>query len=117
MANVDIHYFREALNCAVRKGFDGDEILSTLGINITPNQQRVDGEQMTRLVQYVWANLNDEFLGCTKQPCKLGVFPFMAHHVFHYKSLEKMLKQGVSFYNLVTDDMQMKGVRGGYGSE
>lgn len=113
MAKVDIHYFNEALNCAVRKGFNSDEILSTLDITITPNQQRVDGEQMTRLVQYVWANLNDEFLGCTTNPCKLGMFPFMAHHVFHYTSLEKMLEQGASFYNLVTDDIQMKLVRGG----
>jgi len=113
MAKVDIHYFHEVLNCALRKGFDGHEILSALGITLTPKQQRVDGEEMTRLVQYVWANLNDEFLGCTKHPCKLGVFPFMAHHVFHYKSLEKMLLQGISFYNLVTDDIKMKLVRAG----
>lgn len=113
MAKVDMHYFREALNCAIRKGFDGDEILSTLDINITPNQQRVDGEQMARLVQYVWANLNDEFLGCTNQPCKLGMFPFMARHVLHYKSLENMLEQGISFYSLVTDDLQMKLLRSG----
>ena len=113
MAKVDIHYFNQALDCAVRKGFDGDDILLTLGIIITPNQQRVDGEQMARLVQYVWAKLNDEFLGCTQHPCKTGIFPFMAHHVFHYKSLDKMLEQGISFYNLVTDDVQMKLVRAG----
>lgn len=113
MAKVDIHYFREALNCAVRKGFNGDKILSILGIVISPNQQRVDDEQMTRLVQYVWANLNDEFLGCTNKPCKMGMFPFMARHVLHYKSLGEMLEQGMSFYNLVTDDIQMKLVRSG----
>ena len=113
MAKVDIHYFNQALDCAVRKGFDGDDILLTLGIIITPNQQRVDGEQMARLVQYVWAKLHDEFLGCTQHPCKTGIFPFMAHHVFHYKSLDKMLEQGISFYNLVTDDVQMKLVRAG----
>ncbi|WP_114325836.1 AraC family transcriptional regulator [Candidatus Colwellia aromaticivorans] len=113
MAKVDMHYFREALNCAVRKGLDCDAILSTLGINIEPDQQRVDGEQMASLVQYVWANLNDEFLGCTNQPCKLGMFPFMARHVLHYKSLEKMLEQGISFYNLVTDDLKMKLVKSG----
>ena len=113
MAKVDIHYFREALSCAVRKGFDGDEILSALNIVISPNQKRVDDEQMTRLVQYVWATLNDEFLGCTKQPCKKGMFPFMARHVLPYQSLEKMLEQGVTFYNLVTNDIQMKLVKHG----
>ncbi len=111
MAKVDIHYFREALNCAVRKGFDGDAILSALDIVITPTQQQVDDEQMTRLVQHVWASLNDEFLGCTTHPCKVGMFPFMARHVLHYKSLEKILEQGIFFYNLVTDDIQMKLVK------
>ena len=113
MAKVDMHYFRVALGCAVRKGFDGDEILSALNIVITPNQKRVDDEQMTRLVQYVWATLNDEFLGCTKQPCKTGMFPFMARHVLNYQSLEKMLEQGIIFYNLVTNDIQMKLVKSG----
>lgn len=117
MAKVDIHYFNEALNCAVRKGFDGDDILSTLNIEISPNQQQVDGEQMTRLVQYVWAKLKDEFLGCTNQPCKVGMFAFMAHHVLHYQSLEEMLEQGVCFYNLMTNDIQMKLVKRGEEAE
>jgi AraC-like DNA-binding protein len=111
MAKVDMHYFREALNCAVRKGYNGDEILARLDIVIAPNQQRVDDEQMTRLVQYVWANLNDEFLGCTNQPCKTGMFPFMARHVLPYQTLGKMLEQGITFYNLVTNDIQMKLVK------
>jgi len=113
MAKVDIHYFNEVLNCAVRKGFDGNSILSELGIILTPNQQRVNGEQMTRLMQYMWASLNDEFLGCTNSPCKMGMFSFMANYALHYKSLEKVIEQGVSFYNLVTDDIQMKLVRRG----
>jgi len=113
MAKVDMHYFQEALNCAVRKGYNGGEILALLDIDITPNQQRVDDEQMTRLVQYVWALLNDEFLGCTEQPCKNGMFPFMARHVLHYQSLEKMLEQGIIFYNLMTNDIQMKLVKTG----
>jgi AraC-like DNA-binding protein len=111
MAKVDIHYFNEALNCAVRKGFDGDAILAVLDIVILPNQQWVNSEQMTRLVQYVWASLNDEFLGCTDHPCKMGMFPFMARHVLHYKSLENMLEQGISFYNLMTENIQMKLIR------
>lgn len=113
MAKVDIHYFNEVLNCAVRKGFDRETILTKLCIMIAPNQEQVDGEQMSRLVQYVWATLNDEFLGCTNQPCKVGMFPFMARHVLHYKNLDKMLEQGISFYNLITDDMKMKLVRRG----
>jgi len=108
MAKVDLHYFNCALACAKRKGIDVETLLTELAFNIQPSQQRVDSEQMTRLVQLVWRKLGDEFLGCTKNPCKSGSFSFMAKHVFHYNTLERMLAQGISFYNLITDDIQMQ---------
>jgi AraC-like DNA-binding protein len=117
MAKVDLHYFNRALACAQRQGYDGDVILAQLGITIASDQQRVDSDQMTRLIQHVWTKLNDEFLGCTKTAGKIGCFPFMARHVFHYQTLEKMLVQGTAFYNLVTDDIQMKLVRRGDSAE
>jgi len=113
MANVDLHYFNCALDCARRQGVDSDQLLSALGIELAPEQQRVDSEQMTRVVQAVWKKLADEFLGCTKTPCKTGSFSFMAQHVFHYESLEQMLSQGITFYNLITSDIQMRLVKRG----
>ena len=110
MATVDIHYIRAALNCAARKGLATDTLLDDIGISQQQLQQprnRAHGDQMTQLVQTIWAKLGDEFLGCTARPCKSGAFAFMARHSLHYDSLEAVLRQGIQFYNLFTDDIQM----------
>ncbi len=115
MATVDIHYIQAALRCAERKGYATERLLADIGIDSTllnqPNT-RSHGDQMTRLVQRVWSTLDDEFMGCTEHPCKQGVFALMSRHALYYKSLEAVLSQGILFYNLFTNDIQMKLVRG-----
>lgn len=113
MARVDIHYFEQALACATRQGQRREEILKQLSINLAPNAQHVDDQHMTRLVQYVWASLEDEFLGCCAVPCKLGVFPFMARHILNYQRLGDMLEHAITFYGLVTNEVEMKLTRKG----
>lgn len=108
LARVDIHYFNQALECAVRQGQKRSDILSHLDIAIPEQATQVDDQDMTRLVQFIWASLDDEFLGCTKIPCKRGTFPFMARHVMQFKTLGQMLKQAIHFYSLVTDEVVMK---------
>lgn len=111
MATVDIHYIRAALNCAVRKGVAADALSDQIGVSQKQLQQtggRAHGDQMTRLVQAVWAELGDEFMGCTARPCKPGVFAFMTRNSLHYDSLEAVLRQGILFYNLFTYDIQMR---------
>lgn len=110
MATVDIHYVRAALNCAVRKGIAAEPLLEQVGIRhekLSQADARAHGDQMTRLVQSVWEALGDEFMGCTEHPCKPGAFAFMARHSLHYNSLGAVLRQGILFYNLFTDDIQM----------
>ncbi len=114
MATVDIHYLKAALNCAQRKGISTQGLLQEIGINqaqLKQSEGQIQGDQYIRLIQLVWAKLEDEFMGCTETPCKQGVFAFMARHVMHYKSLEAVLEQGILFYNLFTSDIQMKLVR------
>ena len=111
MATVDIHYIKAVLNCARRKGITTDTMLDQVGIS--PEQLnlpnvRFHGDQMTRLVQLVWSDLADEFMGCTERPCKRGVFAFMSRQSLHYESLNSILRYGIDFYNLVTDDIRMK---------
>ena len=116
MATVDIHYVKALLNCSQRQGFSIDVLLDEIGIaqNLleTPGA-RAYGEQVTELVKITWDQLNDEFLGCTQTPCKQGVFALMACHVLHYESLQAVLEQGVNFYNLFTNDIQMQLVNRG----
>jgi len=111
MATVDIHYLKAALNCARRKGISTQGLLQEIGIALAQLEQsdgQIQGDQYTRLIQLVWTELEDEFMGCTRTPCKQGAFAFMARHVMHYKSLEAVLEQGILFYNLFTSDIQMR---------
>jgi len=116
MATVGIHYVAAALRCAERGGLDIDRLLAETGLDKALLEQphgRVHGDRMTRLVQLIWAELGDEFMGCTEHPCKQGVFALMARHVLHYRTLGAMLEQGVHFYNLFTDDIRMQLMRRG----
>ncbi len=116
MATVDIHYVNAVLHCAERQGRSVAELLAEVGISPKLLQQprsRVHADQMTRLVQRVWSQLGDEFMGCTESPCRSGAFAFMAHHALHYDSLEAVLEQGIAFYNLFTDDILMRLIRRG----
>ncbi|MEH6579388.1 MAG: AraC family transcriptional regulator [Amphritea sp.] len=111
MATVDIHYVRAALRCAERKGVVVEKLINEIGISQAQLNQfhgRAHSDQITRLVQSIWSELNDEFMGCTEHPCKQGVFALMARHSLHYESLEAVLRQGIHFYNLFTDDIQMQ---------
>ncbi|MFT6916524.1 MAG: AraC-like DNA-binding protein [Motiliproteus sp.] len=109
MATVASHYLQAALACAERGGHNRQPLLARLGIG--PEQllqPRVPAEQMARLVQAVWVLLEDEFMGCTARPCKPGVFALMARQVLHQQTLEEMLRHGVEFYNLFSDDIAMQ---------
>jgi len=116
MATVDNHYVRAALSCAERQGVLMPRLMQHLGLShaqLNSPGARTHADQMTRLVQAVWSELGDEFMGCTQQPCKPGAFAFMTRHVMHYDCLEAVLEQGITFYNLFTDDIRMKLVRQG----
>lgn len=116
MATVDNHYVRAALACVKRKGLSVNQLMAHIGVTHEQLQQprgRVHGDQMTRLLQAIWFELEDEFMGCTEHPCKLGAFAFMARHSTRYESLKSVIEQGIRFYNLFTDDMQMKLIQRG----
>jgi AraC-like DNA-binding protein len=118
MATVAIHYLNAALACAERRGHDRQHLCVRLGIDSQLLlQARAPAEQMARVVQAIWLLLDDEFMGCTKYPCKRGVFALMARHVLHYPTLEQMLRQGIDFYNLFSDDISMRLSRGDYYAE
>ena len=60
MATVDIHYLRAALHCAERKGLALEPLLAAIGLDaqlLGQAKARAHGEQMTRLIQLIWAML------------------------------------------------------------
>lgn len=111
MATVSVHYINAVLACMQRRGKPVTPLLQAVQLDqarLTHAQQRVPAEVMTQLVKQVWAGLADEFMGCTRRPCKQGVFALMTRHVLRCDSLQAVLEQGIHFYNLFTDDIQMR---------
>lgn len=111
MASVNFHHALAATYGAKAKNISREELLITAGINsASPNRSnaRVSDLQMTRLVQNIWQQLGDEFMGFTANRCKPGSFAFMLNCIRLNVDLYTALKQGVQFYNLVTDDIKTK---------
>jgi AraC-like DNA-binding protein len=116
MATVDLHYAQSIVRCLQRRNIDTDKLLQDL--ELTDNaifsdyspldkSQRVASDKITFLVKYTWALLNDEFMGCTAKRCKPGVFALMSRYALTQQTLQEVLEQGLHFYNLFTDDIQM----------
>ncbi|OUS37408.1 AraC family transcriptional regulator ['Osedax' symbiont bacterium Rs2_46_30_T18] len=116
MATVDMHYARAILQCSLRRGICATQIMTETQLSaqlLAGDQQRVAGEKITQLVKYTWAKLQDEFMGCTENISKPGVFALMARHSLRHDSLQEVLLQGIHFYDLFTDDIKMQLVKKG----
>ena len=111
MASVNFHHALAATQGAEATGLNANELLLKAGINpelVNRSNARVSDQQMTRLVQHIWRLLEDEFMGFTDNKCKLGTFAFMLNCIRTKANLYSALKQGVQFYNLVTDDINTR---------
>jgi len=62
---------------------------------------------VARLYAGIAQELNDEFMGFTQYPIKLGTFELMADWVSHSTTLEELLQKGIRFYNQITDEIQV----------
>lgn len=110
MSTTAVHYAASALQGARRQGLPIEPVLSVAGIDAALLQQpqaRVSGEQLSALVQQIWDLLDDEFMGFTAHRCKRGCFAMMCQLVSHCENLEGVFRQGIKFYQLVTDDIRM----------
>ena len=110
MATIGIHYVNAALTGSTKAGCDPEQLLAEAGIKPSLLQQpdaRVHADQMTRLVQAVWRELGDEFMGFVGERCKNGVFALMAETVSHCNTLRNMLDTGIRFYNLFCSGIEM----------
>jgi AraC-like DNA-binding protein len=110
MATIGSHYFRGCLRGARLRGVDIAALLRS--VNVPPSVLTRTGrgtvEEMARLVRAIWDTLDDEFMGCTEHRMKRGVFEMMARLVLPSPSIDEMLKLGIRFYNLITDDIVLE---------
>ncbi|MEU5696063.1 AraC family transcriptional regulator [Actinosynnema sp. NPDC020468] len=100
---IAIHYVTAALRGAVRRGRPTGPLLAAAGIGeALPDDERarVTPSQYTRLIQVLWEELDDEFMGFGPRPSKRGTFPTMCLLAVHCPSLDEALRRGLAFYGL-----------------
>lgn len=111
MATIANHHAQAALRGLLQQGYDSRPLLAQAGIHPQLLKQahlRTDEQQMTALVQAVWDTMGDEFMGFTATPCKRGAFAFMAQAAQRCSTLREALQTGMTFYQLLTSDIQSR---------
>ena len=110
MATIGTHYILTALGGAKARGIDTKALLKKARIPEKPLKNpkaRFHVDLVARLYADIAQALNDEFMGFTEKPIKVGTFELMADWVSHSTTLEELLQKGIRFYNQITDEVQV----------
>ncbi len=110
MATIGTHYIKSALGGAIARGMDPKALLRQARIPEKPLRDpkaRIHVDLVAKLYEGIAKALNDEFMGFTERPCKVGTFALMAEWVSSAETLEELLNRGIRFYNQITDELQM----------
>ncbi|WP_233243611.1 AraC family transcriptional regulator [Bacterioplanes sanyensis] len=102
------HYARAALYGLQQQRSDWRELLQQRGIDYGLIQEplaRIPTEQFVNLFRLVWRVLDDEFMGRSRQPCRVGHFHLMGSLVVHADNLAEVLRQSIRCYDLFSDDI------------
>ena len=104
---ITAYYAQAVIEGAKRLNYDTDSLLQSVGLTEITSDQRVAPQVITQLIQSVWKQLDDEFMGFTSQPCKQGVFAMMARQSIQCRTLREALTHGAQFYHLIRNDLEV----------
>ncbi|MGR6874717.1 AraC family transcriptional regulator ligand-binding domain-containing protein [Pseudomonas sp. HK3] len=110
MASIGTHYILTAIGGAKAKGIDTKALLKKYRIPEKPLKDpkaRFGVDLVAKLYAGIALELNDEFMGFTEKPIKVGTFELMAEWVSHSQTLEELLQKAIRFYNQITDEVHM----------
>jgi AraC-like DNA-binding protein len=110
MATICQHHVIACLHGIRQRNLPQRPILERAGINPTrlnKPDQREHTDQVARLFKGVQETLDDEFMGFTENPCKVGLFATMSELVSRCSTLGELLEKAIDFYNLVSSDIPM----------
>jgi len=103
MATICRHHVIAAMQGIPQANRDQVTLLGKAGINPnvieTPNQ-RVHTEQVARLFQLVMLTLDDEFMGFSAAPSRVGSFALMSELIPQCLTLGEQLRKSAKFYNI-----------------
>lgn len=102
------HYARALLHGPQVQGHDTGALLAACNIDpdlIAQRKARISRDKFIRLFRIIWRELDDEFMGRTRTPCKVGHFHLMGSLVVHSANLEDVIRQSIRCYRLFSDDI------------
>lgn len=105
------HYARALLHGPRTQGLDINTLLAECRIDpdlISQPKARIPTGQFIRLFRLIWRELNDEFMGRTSAPCRIGHFHLMGSLVVHSANLEEVIRQSIRCYRLFSDDIEIR---------
>lgn len=105
------HYARAVVYGLDRQLGNSDALLRSRDIDpalIREPRARVPVDQFVRLFRLAWRELDDEFMGRTRQRCRVGHFHLMGSLVVHSANLEEVLRQSIRCYDLFSDDLRFQ---------
>ncbi|SIQ16117.1 AraC family transcriptional regulator [Marinobacterium stanieri] len=105
------HYARAMLHGPEVKGMDIAALLADCDIDskvIAQPKARIRKGQFIRLFRAIWRELDDEFMGRTSQPCKVGHFHLMGSLVVHSSNLQEVIEQSIRCYSLFSEDIEIR---------
>ena len=101
--SIPRHYVLAALRGPRQQGLDLQNLLVRSGILedvLHEPMSRVSAQQFTQLIQNIWLEMEDEYMGLGQSPSPVGTFAMMCHAVIHCPNLEKAFKRAFRFYGL-----------------
>lgn len=110
MATICMHHVMASMHAVDSDPARTRQLLISSGINpqvLDNPQRRVHADQVARLFKIVQLELDDEFMGFSRSPCRIGAFKTMCDLVKQCNTLGELLERGVDFYRLLNDDIQM----------
>lgn len=105
------HYARAVLYGLQQRGVDVATLLARLGIRreiLEGPMARIPARQLVQLFQVAWREMDDEFLGRTRNPCHLGHFNIMGNYVLDANNLETAIRKSIYCYNTFTRDLVIR---------
>jgi AraC-like DNA-binding protein len=110
MATVGSHYVNSTIYGAQQHNINTDDMLKSAKIPkllLKNPTGRLHINQLNTLIRSICRELNDELMGFTEHPLKLGSFAMLTKLVSRQTNLYGLLKECVNFFHIVTDDLQL----------
>lgn len=110
MATISMHHVLTSMRAADKGAASRAGLLIASGINpqVTDDlRKRVSTDQVARLFKNVQLALDDEFMGFSREVCRVGAFRTMCELVSQCQVLGELLEKAVAFYRLLNRDVQM----------